>query len=74
MNGKEIGALLRLEWQLDRQQQHAWGSMALYVISTVFTCYLGVRRIDSTSVCNPLLCFLVLLALYIFNPPRRQSE
>lgn len=64
MNGNEIGALLRLEWQLDRQQQHAWGSMALYVISTVFTCYLGVRRIDSISVWNALFWLIVLFAAF----------
>ncbi len=61
---KEITHLLRLEWQLDRRQKHAWGSMALYVVSTVYTCYLGVKKIAEVPTWNALFWIILLFAAF----------
>lgn len=64
MRTAEIGHLLRLEWQLDRRQKHAWGSMALYVVSTVYVCYQGVRHLSDVPVWNALFWIVVLFAAF----------
>ena len=64
VNTAEIAHVLRLEWQLDRRQKRAWGSMALYVVSTVYTCYLGVNQITSVPVWNALFWIIVLFAAF----------
>lgn len=60
----EIAHLLRLEWRLDRRQKHAWGSMALYVVSTVYVCYQGVRHIADRPVWNALFWIILLFAAF----------
>jgi heme exporter protein B len=72
VNAREITDLLRLEWQLDRQQKHVWGSMLLYVVSTVYTCYLGVDRITSIPIWNAL--FWIILLFGAFNALARSFQ
>ena len=64
MNRNEIASLLQLEWRLDRRQKHAWGSMALYVVSTVYTCYLGVKQLNTVATWNALFWIILLFAAF----------
>lgn len=64
MRTAEIIRLLELEWRLDRRQKHAWGSMALYVVSTVYTCYLGVRKVTEVPTWNALFWIILLFAAF----------
>lgn len=64
MDRREIAALLALEWRLDRRQKHAWGSLALYVVSTVYTCHLGVKRLSSVATWNALFWIILLFAAF----------
>lgn len=64
VNRNEIASLLQLEWRLDRRQKHAWGSMALYVVSTVYTCYLGVKQLSTVATWNALFWIIVLFAAF----------
>lgn len=68
----QITRLLRLEWQLDRRQKHAWGSLLLYVVSTVFVCYQGVRHINERPLWNAI--FWVLLLFGAFNALARSFQ
>jgi len=61
---REIAALITLEWRLDRRQKHAWGSLALYVVSTVYTCYLGVKRLSAVPTWNALFWIILLFAAF----------
>lgn len=56
--------MLKLEWLLDRRQKHAWGSMVLYVVSTVYTCYLGTGRLNQVPIWNALFWIIVLFAAF----------
>ena len=64
MHTAEIAHLLRLEWQLDRRQKHVWGSMALYVVSTVYVCYQGVRHLFDVPIWNALFWIILLFAAF----------
>lgn len=64
MDRREIAALLALEWRLDRRQKHAWGSLALYVVSTVYTCHLGVKRLSTVATWNALFWIILLFAAF----------
>jgi heme exporter protein B len=64
MRSAEIAHLLKLEWQLDRRQKHAWGSMALYVVSTVYICYQGVRHLSEVATWNALFWIILLFAAF----------
>ncbi|MBP8824096.1 MAG: heme exporter protein CcmB [Flavobacteriales bacterium] len=64
MQSAEIAHLLRLEWQLDRRQKHVWGSMALYVVSTVYVCYQGVRHLFDVPIWNALFWIILLFAAF----------
>lgn len=68
----ELSALLALEWRNDRRQKHLWGSMALYVVSTVYTCHLGVRRAPNVALWNALLWIILLFAA--FNALQRSFQ
>ncbi len=64
MRTAEIAHLLKLEWQLDRRQKHAWGSMALYVVSTIYVCYQGVRHLFDIPIWNALFWIILLFAAF----------
>ena len=64
MHTAEIAHLLRLEWQLDRRQKHVWGSMALYVVSTIYVCYHGVRHLTDVPIWNALFWIILLFAAF----------
>lgn len=72
MNRHEVVDLLRLEWQLDRRQKHAWGSMLLYVASTIYVTYQGVHHLFEVPIWNAL--FWVILLFASFNALARSFQ
>lgn len=60
----EIPRLLKLELLLDLRQKHAWGGMVLYVISSVYVCYLAVKQGLGTSTWNALFWIILLFAAF----------
>jgi len=59
---KEISALIQKEILLEWRQKFAFGGMLLYVIATVFICYLSFRQIVDTNVWNALFWIIILFA------------
>lgn len=49
---------------LDLRQKHAWGGMVLYVISSVYVCYLAVRQGLGTATWNALFWIILLFAAF----------
>lgn len=56
--------LLKLEVLLDLRQKHALGGMVLYVVSSVYTCYLAVKQGLGTSTWNALFWIILLFAAF----------
>jgi heme exporter protein B len=50
-----LRALLRKELLLEWRQKHALAGVVLYVLATVFVCYLGFQRIESAKTWGVLL-------------------
>jgi heme exporter protein B len=50
-----LTALLKKELMLEWRQKHALAGVILYVLATVFVCYLGFQRIESAKVWGVLL-------------------
>lgn len=60
----ELAYLLKLELLLDLRQKHAWGGMVLYVVSSVYVCYLAVKQGLGTSTWNALFWIILLFAAF----------
>lgn len=58
----EIGSLLKKELLLEWRQKYAINGIFLYVISTVFVCYLSFRIIDHPATWNALFWIIILFA------------
>jgi heme exporter protein B len=63
--GKELRELIRLEFALEMRQKHALGSMLLYVVATVFICYIAFRKGIDLNTWNAL--FWVIMVFAAFN-------
>lgn len=50
-----LWALLLKEWMIEWRQKHALAGVLLYVLATVFVCYLGFQRIESAKSWSVLL-------------------
>ena len=59
---KEIAALLQKEILLEWRQRYAFGGILLYVVSTVFVCYLSFKNIIDVSSWNALFWIIILFA------------
>ena len=59
---QEISALIRKEMLLEWRQRYAIGGMLLYVIATVFICYLSFRNIVEVNTWNALFWIIILFA------------
>lgn len=59
---KQLTHLIVAEWQLERKQPYISAGFLLYVISTVFVCYLTFQNITSTKTWNTLYWIIVLFA------------
>jgi heme exporter protein B len=58
----EISALLRKELLLEWRQKYAFNGILLYVLSTVFVCYLSFRQIIDIPTWNALFWIIQLFA------------
>jgi len=59
-----LTALLRKEIRLEWRQKHALAGIGLYVLATVFVCYLALQRIEAPEVWNALLWITVLFTAF----------
>lgn len=59
---KEISVLLHKELLLEWRQKFAFGGLLLYVLATVFVCYLSFQHIIDERVWNALLWLIILFA------------
>jgi heme exporter protein B len=59
---KEIFALVQKEILLEWRQRYALGGIFLYVITTVFVCYLSFKNIIDENAWNALLWLIILFA------------
>ncbi|MFT7154829.1 MAG: heme exporter protein B [Alteromonas macleodii] len=59
---QQVKTLFRKEFTLEWRNRHALNGMLLYVISTVFVCYLSFRNVVSVPVWNALFWIIMLFA------------
>ena len=59
---KEISALIQKEILTEWRQRYAFGGILLYVISTVFVCYLSFKHVIDTNTWNALFWIIILFA------------
>lgn len=59
---KEISALIQKEILLEWRQRYALGGMFLYVVTTVFVCFLSFKNIIDTNAWNALFWIIILFA------------
>lgn len=59
---KEINALIQKEILLEWRQRYALGGMFLYVITTVFICFLSFKNVIEVNTWNALFWIIVLFA------------
>src|SRR5512144_3195956 len=59
---KEISLLLEKELMLEWKQKYAFNGLLMYVISTVFICYLSFRQIVDPPTWNALFWIILLFA------------
>jgi len=59
---REITQLLRKELMLEWKQKYAFNGLLMYVISTVFICYLSFRQIVDPPTWNALFWIILLFA------------
>jgi len=59
---KEISFLVKKEIALEIRQKYAFGGLLLYVISTVFICYLSFKRVVDPPVYVALFWIILLFA------------
>ena len=59
---KEVGHLVKKEIALEVRQKYAFGGLLLYVISTVFICYLSFKKIMDPPVYVALFWIIMLFA------------
>ena len=61
---KEIRDLIRLEFALEMRQKHALGSMLLYVVATIFICYIAFPKGLAVQTWNALLWIILVFAAF----------
>lgn len=59
---KEINALIQKEILLEWRQRYALGGIFLYVVTTVFVCFLSFKNVIEVSAWNALFWIIVLFA------------
>jgi len=57
---KEVRLLLKKEFILEWKQKHAFTGILLYIISTIFVCFLSFKRIIDTDTWNTLFWIILL--------------
>lgn len=64
MQAREVLGLIQLEFRLDRRQKHALTGLLLYVVSSVYICYLSFRQLHDIDVWNALFWIILLFAAF----------
>ena len=59
---REISALIQKELLIEWRQRYALGGILLYVVATVFICYLSFRNIIEVNTWNALFWIIILFA------------
>lgn len=59
---KEVSALIRKEILLEWRQRYALGGIFLYVITTVFVCFLAFKNVIEVNTWNALFWIIILFA------------
>ena len=59
---KEISALIQKEILLEWRQRYALGGMFLYVVTTVFVCFLSFKNVIEVDAWNALFWIIILFA------------
>src|SRR3972149_9790280 len=59
---KEISALIQKEILLEWRQRYALGGMFLYVVTTVFVCFLSFKNVIDANAWNALFWIIILFA------------
>lgn len=59
---KEISALIQKELLIEWRQRYALGGILLYVVATVFICYLSFKNVIEVNVWNALFWIIILFA------------
>lgn len=62
MSAKELSVLIKKEIALEIRNKVALSGILLYVISTIFVCYLSFRRLDDPAVWNTLFWVIMLFS------------
>lgn len=60
---KQITQLIRHEINLELKQKHFVSSIVLYIVSTVFVCYLAFDEIKENTIWNALFWIIILFSL-----------
>ncbi|NNE55759.1 MAG: ABC transporter permease [Flavobacteriales bacterium] len=60
----EIFKLIRKDILLELRKSHVLGGLILYVLSTIYVCYLGFESIDSQSTWNSLIWIITLFVAF----------
>jgi heme exporter protein B len=68
------GVLLKKEWLLERRQQHAIAGILIYIISTVFVCFLLVEKVENPRIWSALLWITCLFTAFSTMQKTFQSE
>ncbi len=61
---REIAALVRKEFMLEFRQRHALAGIVIYVISTVFVCYLTLQRVDKVATWGALVWITAIFTVF----------
>ena len=64
MDLREIRNILHLEILLDLRQRAAWGGLLLYVVSSLYVCYLALHSDLEVPVWNALYWIILLFAAF----------
>ena len=59
---KELSALIQKEILLEWRQRYALGGMFLYVVATVFVCFLSFKNVIDANAWNALFWIIILFA------------
>lgn len=60
---KQITQLIKHEFSLELKQKHFVSSIVLYIVSTVFVCYLAFDEIKENTIWNALFWIIILFSL-----------
>lgn len=60
---KQISAIIKHEFNLELKQKYFISSILLYLVSTVFVCYLSFEKIEESTIWNGLFWIVILFSL-----------